>query len=502
MEDNRGSKNIIAGLLSQIFTFAIGIVIPRLVLVNLGSEANGLLNSVTSILTYMALLEAGVGTATLQVLYKPCANKDFDSINSILAATDHFYKRTAKVYFLIIVAISIIYSVFVKSSIPTIEVFAVVFLSGCAGVLSYIFQGKFRILLTAEGRTYVVTSITTIIYIATSIAKAILLYCGFSVGVVQVSYFCFSVLQVVLFLLYIKRKYPWINLKVNPDFQAIAQKNAVLVHQITYMVFNNTDVLILTVFASLKEVSVYSMYALIYGMVKSLAISLYEGYTYAIGQAYYTDKERFSRMINAYEVFSILITFSFYCICRALILPFIALYTAGVNDINYIDPYLPWLFSAFYLLHNARTASGTVINISQHFEDTKWRSVIEAVINLIVSILCVIRFGIYGVLFGTIAALLYRTNDMIIYASKILKRSCIITYKRWAVNVITFLAISYFLSQFSWNADNYFTLIGNAIIVGTICLTGFLIVNTIFDFSSVRYVFSAIIRRIRRVVVR
>ena len=70
MNTKRGFNNIIYGLLSQVITMGLSIIIPRLVLVNLGSEVNGLLHSISTVFTYLTLLEAGVGKATNQALYK------------------------------------------------------------------------------------------------------------------------------------------------------------------------------------------------------------------------------------------------------------------------------------------------------------------------------------------------------------------------------------------------------------------------------------------------
>ena len=130
MEVNKGVKNIFYGILAQSITIILGIIIPRLVLVNLGSEANGLLNSVSSVLAYMSLLEAGVGTATLQALYKPVSEKKYRDINRIMAATDRFYRRTGVAYLLLVVVIAGIYALKVSSDIPTYSIFIVVFLTG------------------------------------------------------------------------------------------------------------------------------------------------------------------------------------------------------------------------------------------------------------------------------------------------------------------------------------------------------------------------------------
>ena len=236
------------------------------------------------------------------------------------------------------------------------------------------------------------------------------------------------------------------------------------------------------------------MYAMIFGMVKTLAVVLYDSYTYALGQSYNTDKQRFNRLFNAYEVLTIMITFSLYCICRVLMNPFLVLYTDGVNDIRYVDPILPWLFATYYLLHNGRTSSATVINIAQRFEDTKWRSIIESMINLTVSIICVIRFGLYGVLIGTIAALLYRTNDMIIYAAGVLKRSCWITYKRWLLNLVVFGGVSLVLNRFDFVVDNYFQLVLEAVGISAFVFAMFFGVNVLFELDNIKYVIHGVMR--------
>lgn len=486
MNKARGIKNIFFGFGAQIITIAVGIIIPRLVLVNLGSEANGLLNSVGSVLTYMSLLEAGVGTASIQALYRPIAENNHDSINRIMAATHHFYKRTGYIYLALVFVLAGGFTIAVNSSIPKYQIFLVVLLAGLSGVMSYFFQGKFKLLLTAEGKNYITTNITTFTSVGVSIFKAIVLVAGANVVVVQLVYFIFNLVQLIFFTIYIKRNYKWLDLKVSPDLEAISQKNAVLIHQISGLVFNNTDVIILTLFTSLKTVSVYSMYAMIFGMIKSVTVMISESFVYALGQSFH-DRERFMRMFNAYEVYNICITFSLFCIGNILILPFLRLYTAGVTDINYIDSYIPWLFVIFYLLHNARASSSNVINIAQEFENTKWRSVLESVINLTVSIALTVKFGIYGVLLGTIAALLYRTNDMIVYAAKIIKRSPLITYRRWGINFLLFVIISMVSKLVHFNLNNYLYICIYGVILCITVIPIFVVVNSLVEKETAIY---------------
>ena len=59
------------GVISQVITLLLGIIIPKLMIVSYGSEVNGLLSSIRQVFVYVALLEAGIGTASLQALYAP-----------------------------------------------------------------------------------------------------------------------------------------------------------------------------------------------------------------------------------------------------------------------------------------------------------------------------------------------------------------------------------------------------------------------------------------------
>ena len=291
MNARRSFYNIFFGMLSQIISIALGIIIPRLVLVSLGSESNGLLSSVNQALVYLSLLEAGIGTATLQALYKPVAEEDKSSINQIMAATNIYYKRVGLYYFIATLSLAIIYPIVVNSSLSYFTIFSVILLSGLSQVINFFFQGKYRILMQVEGKNYILTNLGTIINVFTSISKIILLLLGCDIIVLQFMYFIFSLLQMIYIMKYIKKNYKWLDLSVTPNYDAISQKNSVLIHQISGLIFQNTDVLILTVACGLKVVSVYSMYVMLFGMIGTTISTINSGVSFAMGQAYSTDKK-------------------------------------------------------------------------------------------------------------------------------------------------------------------------------------------------------------------
>lgn len=490
MNARRSFYNIFFGMLSQIISIALGIIIPRLVLVSLGSESNGLLSSVNQALVYLSLLEAGIGTATLQALYKPVAEEDKSSINQIMAATNIYYKRVGLYYFIATLSLAIIYPIVVKSSLSYFTIFSVILLSGLSQVINFFFQGKYRILMQVEGKNYILTNLGTIINVFTSISKIILLLLGCDIIVLQLMYFIFSLLQMIYIMKYIKKNYKWLDLSVTPNYDAISQKNSVLIHQISGLIFQNTDVLILTVACGLKVVSVYSMYVMLFGMIGTTISTINSGVSFAMGQAYNTDKKKFNILYNAFETYNMSLTFSLYCVATIFIIPFLKLYTAGVTDVNYFDKLLPYLFVATYLLSNGRSAAQRVIEYAGHFKLTQDRSIIESVINVIVSLVGVVKFGIYGVLLGTIAALLYRTNDMILYSSKkLLKRSPFKTYLKWGTNLLLYITFIIIFNKvlLKISLDNYLIIILCAGLVSIVVVSIFFIVGSLIDKESFKY---------------
>lgn len=129
-----------------------------------------------------------------------------------------------------------------------------------------------------------------------------------------------------------------------------------------------------------------------------------------------------------------------------------------------------------------KNTSNNIIDYAGHYKQTQWRAVLEMSINLVVSIVCVYKFGIYGVLFGTIVALLYRTNDIILYANCIImKRSAWPTYRRWLRNILLLIICAYVGSCLPESYSNYGVLIVYAAVVSVCVLLFFMVINTIFE---------------------
>ena len=451
-KDNRIKYNLVSGIVYQVVLIALSFLLPRLYLENFGSEVNGVLSTIKQIFVYMFLLEAGVGVAATQSLYKPVAEKSYDEVSSVISATNNFYTKIGFLYSGIVLLIAVVYAFIIPTGISSGVVFGIVVLTGLPSIFSYFIQAKYRILLEVDGRKYIINNSETLLQLLSNIAKILVLVFTDSLLLMQASYCTLSLLQLGFVYIYAKRRYKWLDLKAKPNFGAISQSKSVLVHQISGVVFNNTDILLLSFLCDFKVVSVYTIYNIFFSQVQNFITSITSGFSFALGQMFHTDKEKFMKVYNVYETFYIMATFIIYTLMAVFLLPLIQIYTQGINDANYTNVYLVLLFVIMNLLSNGKLPSNHVLEYSGKFEETRSHAITEMVINITVSVVAILKFGICGAIVGTISALLYRGAMMIYYSNKkVLQRSVFNTYKIWLVNlaVFVFIMVIFFVDSFS-----------------------------------------------------
>lgn len=450
--DNRIKYNVVSGIVYQVVLIVLSFLIPRLYLENFGSEVNGVLSTIKQIFVYMFLLESGIGLATTQALYKPVAGKNNDKVSSIISATNTYYSKIGIIYSAIVLLIAVVYAYIVPTGVDSGTIFWIVILTALPAVFSYFVQSKYRILLEVDGRKYVITNSETILQLLSNVGKILVLLLTDSLLLIQLVYCILSLMQLAYVYIHAKRRYKWLNLSSKPDFEAISQRKSVLVHQVSSMVFNNTDVLLLSFLCDFGVVSVYTIYNIFFSQVQTFITSITSGFSFALGQMFHTDSKKFLKVYNVYETFYIMATFIIYTLMAVFLLPLIQIYTQGINDANYTNAYLVFLFVIMNLLANGKLPSNHVLEYSGKFEETRSHAIIEMVINLVVSVVSIIKWGICGAIFGTIVALLYRGAMMIYYSNKkVLNRSVFNTYKIWLVNGAVFAVVmcTFFVDSFS-----------------------------------------------------
>lgn len=447
MRSKKAALNTTIALIEELVSIICGLILPRLILQTFGSSYNGITTSITQFLRCAVLLRAGIGGATRAALYKPLAKKNKEEIDSIIRATDIFMKKVALILAGIILAFACIYPLFVINEFEWLFSASLVVIIGISTFAESYFGITYQILLQADQRSYVFSVVKIGVAVFNTIIAALLMHHGAPIHVVQLGNATAYALLPIIINLYVTRHYG-INKRAKPNMVAISQRWDSFMHQVSAFVMNNTDVMVLTVFADIKEVSVYTVYNLVATALNRAITSVTSGIEAAFGNIIAKNEETsLRRSFDVVETGVCAISSVIYTSALLLILDFVKLYTKGITDIEYIRPLFAVIFITGGFFNCVRLPYQMVVQAAGHYKQTKRGAAIEAGLNIVISVLAVSRFGLVGVAAGTFAATVFRTIQYSMYSSKnILKRSMLNSFVRISTfilaGVLTILVVN------------------------------------------------------------
>ena len=475
---NKGIANFVSGIIVQIINSVYGLIIPGLIIRSYGSVINGLLNSTTQFVAYLMLVEAGLSSASLVALYEPIAKKDYDEINGILAAIQKFYIQTTKIFSVGALIIALVYPFLIKDNVSKITVIELIVVVAVSSVINYLFCAKYKAFLQANNDIFVVNYTHIVGLIVQIILACGCIYFNFSIVFIKGAVVAGNLLENVILCVYCSHKYTYLDSKTIPKHNSIKQRKDILIHQIAGLIVNNTDIVVLTVFAnSLSAVSVYSIYNMVYMMLFGCINSLMSSFDAHIGQKLAIKKGDLTDYISYVEYVMGIFVFWAFISMAVMIMPFVRIYTRGITDQDYDVIQIGLLFSIMGLTRSYRLPYSSLISCSGRFTETRIIAILESVINIGISIPACITMGIPGVIVGTIASYSIRTIYTYVYCYRhIVKFNVSLTLFRFMRNfalsvIIVTLSYSFIISG---NPSNYlqfcFQAFGVGILVGGIII--------------------------------
>ncbi len=500
MRTRQAFINAVTSLFLQVVLAVSGLLVPRFFIEVFGSPVNGLVSSITQFITYLSLVEAGVGAASTVSLYRPLADKDTERINGILSATRKFYLRSGLIFAGLVAFLIVLYPYIVDNEIKDVSfIRTMILVLSISGLMDYFFLGKYRVLLMADQKGYILYSIQILGTIVMTVVCILQIKLGCSALIVKGTAAAIYVLRSLAAILYCKLKYRDYRFNAPPLTDAISQRNAALLHQVVGAVANNAAVVLLTVMLSknaLSEVSVYNVYNLVFYSLSNLLMALTNGLTPSFGQVISKgEHDTLKRSYNQFEMIMFIIIFMCYTCMAVLLYPFINVYSMGFTDgVDYTRWILVILFSLAGILQAVRTPGLTVICAAGHYKETRGRAIIELVISLSISIALTPKFGIVGVMIAMCCSYLYRTTDVLFYTAKyFIKGTLKQTFSRILRNTVVSAGVIYLgISFLPQHTESWFALIGSGVVTACASVILLLAVNIIFEPKAVKSIFSMI----------
>lgn len=434
--------NTILSLLLQVTTVICGFILPRQMLEYYGSDVNGLVQSIARFLSIVSFLELGVGQVIQSGLYKSLSVGDMDSVSKVLkSGTDYFRKIafTMLGYILILVLLS---PYIFEEKYGWTYTAMLILAMGISSFAQYYFGLIDSILLSADQNGYVQFAIKIILNIFNVVIVMHLIRQGNTIQMVKIASAAIFLFGPIMIRWYINRNYK-IDRKIVYTEEPIKQKWNGIAQHIATVVLEGTDVIILTVFSTLTNVSIYSVYSMVIAGVRQLYNSATAGIQSMIGGLWASGEN--DRLESVFQVIEIIlhltVVFLFSCVA-VLIVPFIEVYTFGITDCDYIQPIFALILTVAYAIRCLRTPYNILVLAAGHYKQTQSCHIIAAIMNIVISIIAVLYWGLIGIAIGTLLAFAYQTVWMMVYTSKkILKRSMYKVLKQVLIDVLAVVLV-------------------------------------------------------------
>lgn len=415
-------KNIIFTALAQIVTMLSGFIVPKIMLSYYGSEVNGLVSSINQVMTYLALIEGGLSGASIFALYKPLADKDTGKINGIVNATKKSYYKAGYILVSLVTVIAFVYPLLIETNqLVYWEIVFLFFIIAFNTVIDFFALAKYRALLTADQKTYILSIASTVQIILNAALIWLFSYLGFNIVIVRLIALASILLRSVILILYCRNHYKYLDKNIKPLPEMLDKKWDALFLQVLGSIHRGSPIIIATVMLSLNDVSVYSVYNMVLLGISSIMTIFTSGLQASFGDVLAQNQmDVFKKSFNQFETAYYFMTALFYSVCFTLIIPFVRVYV-GDADINYIYPTLALLFCVNEYLYCLKTPQGMTVMSAGLYKETRWQTFTQGAICIVVGCVCCYFFGLPGILIGRIASNIYRDIDLFFFIPNQLK---------------------------------------------------------------------------------
>ncbi|MBQ6830833.1 MAG: polysaccharide biosynthesis C-terminal domain-containing protein [Clostridia bacterium] len=491
--------NSLLALCYQVILIVTGLILPRCFLHFYGSAVNGLITSITQFLSFINICDLGISAVVSSSYYKPLSEQNSYEISRIFVYARRFFRVIGFILLGYLAFLLLAYPTLINDEFDYWFTFTLIAAMGISQLAQYFIGISYQLLLNADQKSYVQLIVNGSTLILNTVASVLLMVFGASIQVVKLATSLLYLLRPLVMWWYVRRNYT-LNLSVPVDGSVVTQKKSGIIQHIAHTLYENTDVMVLTVFSTLENVSIYGVYTLVTSSIRQLVTAAITGVQALLGNMIANEEQdNLSRFYSLYHWGLHTIAALLFTVTGLLIVPFVRLYTADVTDADYHVPVFAVLITLAYFLSTIRHGNYVLIRAAGHYKRTQHATLIESTLNLVISVVCVFRFGLIGVAVGTVAATLFFVVYEMLYFSKNIVfmpiKRCL---RQWVADLLS-SAISIVIAvNVNLFTDTVLSWLWQAVVVTGVCIAVNLLVQLIFcrdDLSSVK---ALLVKKLKR----
>ena len=502
MKMHKKKLNISTTLLSHLVTTICGVTLPGIMISAFGSTIYGLCTSIAQFLAYISLLEGRITGVARAELYVPLAKKDYFEVSRVYHAIKHFFSLIGVAFLVYTMIISLVYyDIADVTDVSRNYTFFLVWIISFSTLAQYLFGLSNLTLIYADQKQYVAYLIVTSTTVSNALIVIILVKLGCDILTVKIGSSIVYIAQPIFWGIYVRKNYQL--QPVGKNRAGLDQKWTGMGQHIAYYLHKNIDVVLLTLFAELRFVAVYSIYRLIVASMRNIVGSFASGMEAAFGELIAKQEQSaLQSLFLKYKYLLSSVSVILFGTTAVLIVPFVRLYTAGVSDADYIQPTFAMLLLFSEAIDCFMQPCWSISVSANKLRETRWGSYGEAVINVVLSLILVQWSPLIGVALATLIATIFKCVFYMVYAAgNILKIRIMELLKNFILtNGLLFLsALGGFVVLAKFSIDNYIEWAIWGICVVTIVSVLTAVVYAVCYPAEQKHVFTSVLRKLKKI---
>jgi O-antigen/teichoic acid export membrane protein len=401
MRTKNSLKNIITSVSLTLIVGILGFLKVRVFINGLSDDIYSLHQLFYQIFSYLTITDIGFSLLLSKALYNAFAKDDKEEIINIYSTSKKFYNIVGLLMLIIAFILSFFVQFLTKADVNHwyIQLIFIVFI--IRNVIDYFFIAP-RFVMEANQQSYKINIYIKGIKILETIIEIILVLLGIDYIFILIP----GIILTVLVDLYANKKvfltYPW--LKNNKTFNKNYLKGTkeLIWRKLADLLNSNTDIILISTFINPLSVIIYTSYVYITKFITDVIYLVSNSLTPSYANIIYKEnKEKAYSVFTEINIFFLFVATFINIMLFAFLNPLINFWVGSKYLVNTIT-LIMFTFICFQTISTKPIA--IYINSKCLFKETKIATIIEAIINLVLSLILVNKVGLIGVLIGTIVA--------------------------------------------------------------------------------------------------
>lgn len=403
-------RNIRYGIVLKIYQMLLPFLMRTVMIHQMGVQYLGLNSLFTSVLQVLNLAELGVGSAMVYSMYRPLATDD----DATICALMKLYRTYYRIIGLVIAVIGNLLTPFIPRLISGttpegVNIYILYLLNLGATVLSYWLFAYKNSILQASQRVDVVNKvllITNTLQFALQLMVLVLFKNYYYYLIVALGT---QMLTNITTALAATKLYPQYKPKGDLDKGLVDQikhrLKDLFTSKIGMIIYDSADTIIISAFLGLSVLAIYQNYFYILTAVTAFISIFFSACTAGIGNSLVVETKE--KNFDDFSKFTMIISWmsGFCSTCMLCIYqPFMELWVGK-------DLMLPFsaviCFVVYFFVRQINSLYNLYKDAAGMWHEDRFRPIITSMANLVLNLILVQFWGIYGVLISTVAAIIF-----------------------------------------------------------------------------------------------